>query len=57
MMGKRNTEECHHQINMICLDERAPKYHLIRKIDGATDLTFIYDKVKDLYSSYGKKKA
>jgi hypothetical protein len=56
-MGKRNTEECHHQINMICLDERAPKYHLIRKIDGATDLTFIYDKVKDLYSSYGKKKA
>lgn len=54
MMGKRNNAE-RHQIKMISMDDLVPNNHLIRKIDKAIDLSFIYDKVKDLYSPYGKE--
>lgn len=54
MMGKRDTRE-RHQMQMMSLDDLVPKEHIIRKIDKAIDLSFIYDKVKGLYSRYGKE--
>ncbi len=53
-MGKRNTAE-RHQIKMTSIDELILNDHLIRKIDAAIDLNFIYDKAKELYSPYGKE--
>ena len=35
------------------MDNLVPENHIIRKIDKAIDLSFIYDKVKHLYSPYG----
>lgn len=37
------------EINVI-LDGLVPENHLVRKIENAIDFSFIYDKVKDLYS-------
>ena len=39
-------------INVI-LDGLVPGNHLVRKIENAIDFSFIYDKVKDLYSPLG----
>ncbi len=41
------------EINVI-LDGLVPKNHLVRKIENAIDFSFIYDKVKDLYSPFLK---
>lgn len=54
MMGQRNTNE-RSQIKMLSLDDLVPQDHIIRKIDKAIDLRFIYDKVKDLYKPYGRE--
>jgi transposase len=43
----RNEEE------YITLENLVPKNHLVRKIDEYKSFTFIYDEVKDLYSSIG----
>jgi len=43
------------QIEMISLDQLVPENHLVRKIDKAIDLGFIYPLVKDLYSPVGKE--
>ncbi|MBP8315041.1 transposase, partial [Clostridium neonatale] len=43
------------QIEMLSLDDLVPKNHLVRKIDAAIDLSFIYDEVKDLYKPYGRE--
>lgn len=53
MMTLRNNEE---RINVknISLDKLVPQNHIIRKIDNALDLSFIYDKVQHLYSRIGK---
>ena len=53
MMTLRNNEE---RINIknISLDKLVPQNHIIRKIDNALDLSFIYDKVQHLYSRIGK---
>ncbi|CEQ11120.1 transposase [[Clostridium] sordellii] len=48
MLTIRNEE------SRIVLDELVPKNHLVRKIENAIDFSFIYDKVKDLYSPIGK---
>ena len=40
------------EINVI-LDGLVPANHLVRKIENAIDFSFIYDKVKDLYSPIG----
>ena len=52
-MTLRNNEE---RINIknISLDKLVPQNHIIRKIDNALDLSFIYDKVQHLYSRIGK---
>lgn len=51
-MGRRNNDE-RSQIQMLSIDDLVPQDHLIRKIDAAIDLSFIYDKVKDLYKPGG----
>lgn len=53
-MGLKETKE-RVQAKNISLDDLVPKDHLIRKIDNAIDLTFIYDKVRNLYSKNGVK--
>ena len=40
---------------MLSIDGLVPQDHLIRKIDAAIDLSFIYDKVKHLYKSGGRE--
>ena len=52
MMGIKNTDE-RNTIKSINLDNLVPENHIIRKIDKAIDLSFIYDKVRELYSPYG----
>ena len=52
MMGIKNTNE-RNTIKSINLDNLVPENHIIRKFDKAIDLSFIYDKVRDLYSPYG----
>lgn len=52
MMGIKNTNE-RNTIKSINLNNLVPENHIIRKIDKAIDLSFIYDKVRDLYSPYG----
>lgn len=54
MMGRRNNDE-RSQIQMLSIDDLVPQDHLIRKIDAAIDLSFIYDKVKDLYKPGGRE--
>ena len=54
MMGRRNNDE-RSQIQMLSIDDLVPQEHLIRKIDAAIDLSFIYDKVKDLYKPGGRE--
>ena len=52
MMGIKNTDE-RNALKTINLDNLVPENHIIRKIDKAIDLSFIYDKVKHLYSPFG----
>lgn len=54
MMGKKDLLG-RDQFQMITLDSLVPQDHIIRKIDTAIDLSFIYDLVKDLYSEVGKE--
>lgn len=54
MMGKKFNDE-RTQIEMLCLDQLVPENHLVRKLDAAIDLSFIYDEVKDLYKPYGRE--
>lgn len=51
MMGVKNTDE-RNIVKSINLDKLVPENHIIRKIDKAIDLSFIYDKVKYLYSPH-----
>lgn len=50
-MGIKNTDE-RNALKTINLDNLVPENHIIRKIDKAIDLSFVYDKVKHLYSPY-----
>ncbi len=42
------------QIQLISLDDLVPKNHLVRKLEKAVDLKFIYEEVKELYSEKGR---
>ncbi len=42
------------QVHFLSLEDLVPEDHLIRKIDKAIDLDFIYDEVKELYSDKGR---
>jgi transposase len=52
MMGKK-AEEATKQVEMVCLDQLVPREHMVRKLKGAIDLSFIYEEVEDLYANYG----
>jgi transposase/IS5 family transposase len=52
MMGQRNGID-KNQIEMLSLDQLVPENHLVRKLENAIDLKFIYAMVADLYSSFG----
>jgi transposase len=41
------------QIEMLSLDQLVPEEHLVRRLEKAIDLRFIYPLVKDLYSPFG----
>jgi transposase len=41
------------QIEMLSLDQLVPEDHLVRKLDSAIDLSFIYGMVEHLYSPLG----
>lgn len=43
------------QVEIISLDDLVPQNHLVRKLEAAIDLSFIYDEVKDLYKPYGRE--
>lgn len=53
MLTIRNENYRNEELKII-LDELVPKNHLVRKIESTIDFSFIYDKVKDLYSPIGK---
>lgn len=54
MMGiKKKTDR--NQIELLSIDDLVPKNHLVRKLDAAINLDFIYDEVKDLYKPYGRE--
>lgn len=52
-MMKIRDNNARQDVKNINLDMLVPKDHIIRKIDSALDLSFIYDKVKPLYSNTG----
>ncbi len=53
MLGK--DEEKQSQFMFVNLDEFVPQDHLLRVIKRTIDFSFIYDKVKDLYSPIGRR--
>ncbi|MDR3715219.1 MAG: IS1182 family transposase [Puia sp.] len=53
MLGK--DEEKQSQFMFVNLDEYVPQDHLLRTIKRTIDFSFIYDKVKDLYSPVGRR--
>jgi transposase len=52
MMGKKGAID-KKQIEMLSLDQLVPAEHIVRKLEQAIELKFIYPLVKDLYSAYG----
>ena len=53
MMGQESSFQpklFYHQIN---LEQRVPRNHLLRKIQGQIDFDFIYQEVKDTYGGNG----
>ena len=54
MMGKKDNVD-RSQLEITSLEDLVPKNHLVRKLDQAMDLSFIYSEVKDLYSDFGRE--
>lgn len=50
-MMTQDLEKNRDQIQIFCIDDLVPQDHLLRIIDKAIDWSFIYDLVKDTYSS------
>lgn len=50
MLNKYQSES-RREIQMISIEDLVPENHILRDIDRAIDLHFIYDEVKDLYCS------
>lgn len=47
-------EENQNRIHFLSLEDLVPQNHLVRKLEKAIDLSFIYDEVKELYSEKGR---
>ena len=41
-------------LEMLSIDQLVPENHLVRKLDVATDVSFIYSLVENLYSPFGR---
>ena len=54
MMGVKNKID-RSQIELLSLDDLVPKNHLVRKLEKAINLDFIYDEVRELYKPYGRE--
>lgn len=54
MMGKKDSAE-RTQMEIASLEDLVPRNHLVRKLEDAIDLSFIYDEVKGLYSDFGRE--
>lgn len=54
MMGKKSKID-RSQIEIISLEDLVPQNHLVRKLEAALDMSFIYDEVRDLYKPYGRE--
>ena len=54
MMGKKDNAE-RTQMEIASLKDLVPRNHLVRKLDEAIDMSFIYEEVKDLYSDFGRE--
>jgi len=52
-MLRKNTKK-EFETRICNLDDLVPQNHLLRKISSTIDFSFIYDKVKNLYSSTGR---
>ena len=52
-MLRKNTKK-EFETRICNLDDLVPQNHLLRKISRTIDFSFIYDKVKNLYSSTGR---
>lgn len=50
-MLTEKTEKVRNQVQFVCIDDLVPQDHLLRIIDKAIDWSFIYDLVRDKYSS------
>jgi transposase len=50
MLNKYQSEN-RAEIKIISIEDLVPNNHILRDIDRAIDFNFIYDEVKDLYSS------
>jgi transposase len=50
-MLNKNQAERRKEIQIISIEDLVPQDHIIRDIDRAINLDFIYDEVKDLYSA------
>ncbi len=50
-MMTQEPEKTRKQMQIVCMDDLVPPNHLLRVIDKAIDWTFIYDLVRDTYSS------
>ncbi len=46
-----NKSDKRNQVEIISIDQLVPKDHLVRKLDACIDFSFIYDLVKDMYST------
>lgn len=54
MMGIKKKAD-RSQIELLSIDDLVPKNHLVRKLDAAINLDFIYDEVRSLYKPYGRE--
>ncbi len=54
MMGIKSKHD-KEQMQMVSMNQLVPEKHLVRKLDKAIDLDFIYDLVRPLYSEEGRE--
>lgn len=52
-MLKREQELRRNIVEILCMEDRIPKDHLLRKIDAAVDFCHIYDLVGDYAKTMG----
>mgnify|MGYP000399904470 CR=1 FL=1 len=55
MMGKKKIIQNVLRYRLQAWNDLVPSGHLVRKLEEAIDLNFIYDEVKDLYKPYGRE--